>query len=265
MRNILAITMALMIVAVLIMPIMGYTIQTPGNQSYSIKSGPRINYSINPGTAAHNLTPAMVAAAAGGISIPPAVTITRIMPKPAVTITKVVPSIHVVATRNQYTIPAATEQVGQPAAVEQIGQPAAVEKMGAVAKLPTTAAVPANVTTPTVAVPAKATTPTETMFSIMGAVFDDENGNGIKDLNEPGLANWTVNLLKPDNTTIKTTTKDDGSYAFKDLSLGDYVISEAKQSGWDLIAPASNMIKVSLTENSQYKFDQNFANKMVPT
>jgi len=275
MRNILAITMALMIVAVLIMPTMGYTIQTPGNQSYTFVSSPRINYTIGSGIAAHNLTQSMVAALR--TSIPPAVTITRILPRPAVNVTHVAPSIHVVATRGPWTSPAgveqigqpaaveqigqpaavekitqpaAVEQIGQPAAVEQIGQPAAVEKIGAVVEQPPAVAVPANVTAPV-------------MFSIMGMVFDDKDGNGVKDLNESGLTGWIVDLMKPDNTTINTSTKDDGSYAFMDLSVGEYVISEVEQSGWDLIAPTDNMIHVSLTENSQYKFDQNFANKMV--
>jgi hypothetical protein len=263
MRNILAITMALMIVAVLIMPTMGYTIQTPGNQSYTFVSSPRINYTIGSGIAAHNLTQSMVAALR--TSIPPAVTITRILPRPAVNVTHVAPSIHVVATRGPWTSPAGVEQIGQPAAVEQIGQPAAVEKItqpaaveqigqpaavekiGAVVEQPPAVAVPANVTAPV-------------MFSIMGSVFDDQDGNGVKDLNESGLAGWTVDLMKPDNTTINTSTKDDGSYAFMDLSVGEYVISEVKQSNWDLIAPTDNMIKVNLTEN---KIDQNFANKMV--
>jgi hypothetical protein len=245
MRNILAITMALMIVAVLIMPTMGYTIQTPGNQSYTFVSSPRINYTIGSGIAAHNLTQSMVAALR--TSIPPAVTITRILPRPAVNVTHVAPSIHVVATRGPWTSPAGVEQIGQPAAVEQIGQPAAVEKIGAVVEQPPAVAVPANVTAPV-------------MFSIMGSVFDDQDGNGVKDLNESGLAGWTVDLMKPDNTKINTSTKDDGSYAFMDLSVGEYVISEVKQSNWDLIAPTDNMIKVNLTEN---KIDQNFANKMV--
>ncbi len=71
MRNILAITLALMIATVLLMPAMGYTIKSPGNQSYSIVSGPRVNYSISMGIAAHNLTQEMIA---GKGLIMPAVT-----------------------------------------------------------------------------------------------------------------------------------------------------------------------------------------------
>jgi hypothetical protein len=206
MRNILAFTMALMIVAVLIMPTMGYTIQTPGNHSYSIKSSPRINYTISSGIAAHNLTPAMVAAAAGGISIPPAVTITRMLHKPAVTITKVPPSIHVVTKRTQYTIPAATEQVGQPAAVE---------KIGAVVEQPPAEAIPANVTTPTVAVPAnvtaaevaaKVTAPGNATFPENVNITAPRNATFPENVNitAPGNATFpeNVNITAPGNATF---------------------------------------------------------------
>jgi hypothetical protein len=190
MRNILAFTMALMIVAVLIMPTMGYTIQTPGNHSYSIKSSPRINYTISSGIAAHNLTPAMVAA--GGISIPPAVTITRMLHKPAVTITKVPPSIHVVTKRTQYTIPAATEQVGQPAAVE---------KIGAVVEQPPAEAIPANVTTPTVAVPANVTA-----AEVAAKVTAPGNATFPENVNITAPRNATfpenVNITAPGNATF---------------------------------------------------------------
>jgi len=55
MRKVLAITVALMIAAVVLSPAMGYTIQSAGNQSYSVQSE-KTNYTISAGTPGHALT-----------------------------------------------------------------------------------------------------------------------------------------------------------------------------------------------------------------
>ena len=56
MRKVLAITVALMIAAIVLMPALGYTNQAAGNQSYSAKSGEKVGYSFTTGAPAHNLT-----------------------------------------------------------------------------------------------------------------------------------------------------------------------------------------------------------------
>jgi protein tyrosine phosphatase (PTP) superfamily phosphohydrolase (DUF442 family) len=61
MRKVLAITAALMMLAVVIMPALGYTNQAAGNQTYSIKAGDKLqNYSLVAMTPAHSLTPDMI-------------------------------------------------------------------------------------------------------------------------------------------------------------------------------------------------------------
>ena len=47
MRKVLAITVALMIAAIVLMPALGYTNQVAGNQSYTAISAGRVNYSIS--------------------------------------------------------------------------------------------------------------------------------------------------------------------------------------------------------------------------
>ncbi|MFB3765641.1 MAG: hypothetical protein ACE14P_10410 [Methanotrichaceae archaeon] len=79
MRNILAITIALMFAAAMLSPAIGFTFQSGGNQSYSIGSTP-VNYSISMGEPAQNFTPNMIPAAA--------------TPKPAVTVATVSYSIN---------------------------------------------------------------------------------------------------------------------------------------------------------------------------
>ena len=62
MRKILAITVALMIAAIVLMPALGYTNQAAGNQSYTAKSGNQVEHSFKTlNVPAHNLTPNMMA------------------------------------------------------------------------------------------------------------------------------------------------------------------------------------------------------------
>jgi len=60
-RIILLITAILMIAAITLTPALGFTNQAEGNQSYTAISGARINYSLEFGVPAHDLTPDMVA------------------------------------------------------------------------------------------------------------------------------------------------------------------------------------------------------------
>ncbi len=68
MKKILAITMALMIAAVVLSPAVGYTIQSAGNQSYTVQSAKinyslqseRVNYTLAAGTPGHELTADML-------------------------------------------------------------------------------------------------------------------------------------------------------------------------------------------------------------
>ena len=61
MRKVLAITVALMIAAIVLMPALGYTNQAAGNQSYTAKTGNQVEHSFTTNAPAHNLTPDMVA------------------------------------------------------------------------------------------------------------------------------------------------------------------------------------------------------------
>ncbi len=56
-------------------------------------------------------------------------------------------------------------------------------------------------------------------FQISGLKFNDLNGNGIKDPNEPGLKGWMIHLrLEGGEYNQSTLTGDDGSYLFTDLA-----------------------------------------------
>ena len=61
--------------------------------------------------------------------------------------------------------------------------------------------------------------------SIGNMVFVDENGDGIMDATEPGIAGIVVTLTYPDGTTATDTTDADGKYLFEELPAGDYTVT----------------------------------------
>ena len=60
--------------------------------------------------------------------------------------------------------------------------------------------------------------------TIGDTVFSDENGNGIQDGEEKGIAGADVKLTLPDNSTIMTSTNVNGLYLFSALLPGDYKV-----------------------------------------
>ncbi|OPY54450.1 MAG: hypothetical protein A4E49_01027 [Methanosaeta sp. PtaU1.Bin112] len=69
--------------------------------------------------------------------------------------------------------------------------------------------------------------------------FEDKNGNGARDSGEPGLSGWTIRLMKEGAEVDSTVTAADGSYSFKRVVPGSYIIEEAAQAGWTQSYPAS--------------------------
>ena len=86
---------------------------------------------------------------------------------------------------------------------------------------------------------------------ISGIKYNDLNGNGRKDKNEPGLLDWTINLKGPgvNGTTVPTVTDASGNYSFTGLKAGTYTLSEVMQSGWHQ-TDHPNKVKVQSGSNS---------------
>ncbi|OGL83685.1 hypothetical protein A3B36_01080 [Candidatus Uhrbacteria bacterium RIFCSPLOWO2_01_FULL_55_36] len=89
--------------------------------------------------------------------------------------------------------------------------------------------------------------------SISGMKFDDTNGNGIKDPNDPGLPDWRIRMR--DMTTNLVTTRDtdaNGAYAFENLPPGQYRLTERQEDGWVETLPVSpNRYDVTLAQGQQ--------------
>ncbi len=70
-------------------------------------------------------------------------------------------------------------------------------------------------------------------------VWEDQDGDGIQDAGEPGVANVTVNLLDcqgnpvldSNNNPVTTTTDSNGKYLFSDLQPGCYQVEFVAPSG----------------------------------
>ncbi|AFY57075.1 putative collagen-binding protein [Rivularia sp. PCC 7116] len=87
--------------------------------------------------------------------------------------------------------------------------------------------------------------------SIGDEVFNDTDGDGVRDEGEPGVPNVTVTLTQPgpdnqlgtaDDTTQETTTNDQGNYTFGDLPPGPYRIT---------VTPPLNLSEVTNPGGSQ--------------
>lgn len=93
--------------------------------------------------------------------------------------------------------------------------------------------------------------------SISGFKFDDTNGNGTRDVGEPGLSGWTIYLDSNANGALdagepNVVTGSDGSYTFSNLLPGKYLVGEVMQTGWEQTTPGPATFpirRISLTSN----------------
>jgi len=262
MRKILAITVALMIAAIVIMPALGYTNQAAGNQSYSAKSGSSAGYSLKTiNVPAHNLTPDMVVnkysfKSAGVASTRVAYSFQKGANAPY--------SFKLIGVENAVAEGTATKPTAKlgnmagdikdaaasgPASELTPASAPSVEAANTSAPAAEPVAAP---TTEPVAAPAPEPAAPAT-FSIEGTVMDD---------NQTGLAGWTMNLTKDGAVINSVTTATDGKFAFPDLTAGAYAVSELIMDGWNVVSPAEGTAAVDITNASVS--DLVFVNQLVP-
>jgi hypothetical protein len=233
MRKVLAITVALMVAAIVIMPALGYTNQAAGNQSYSAKSGDKPAYSFTTGSPAHNLT---------AETVPNRYSFT---------------SSAVKSTRMAYSF----KQSGrQDYSFKSLGVDNAVAEgmkvqketalLGSMNKKETTnaAANEAPIANETPAAPVE-----QPKFSIEGVVVDN---------NQTGLSGWTMSLSKDGADVSSVASAADGKFSFADLVAGEYAVSEALADGWSIVSPADGKAAVTITDANVT--DLVFVNQLVP-
>jgi hypothetical protein len=87
---------------------------------------------------------------------------------------------------------------------------------------------------------------------ISGAVFNDANGDKIKEASEAGLAGWRVYIDANHDGAFESTersvlTNAAGNWSFSNLAAGSYVIRVSQQSGYTRTTPTAGSYAVSLT------------------
>jgi len=80
--------------------------------------------------------------------------------------------------------------------------------------------------------------------SIAGSVWNDGDGDGVREPGEAGLSGWTVYLDLDANGVLGTdearvVTSSDGSYSFPGLAAGTYLVTLVPQAGWDQTSPSA--------------------------
>lgn len=100
--------------------------------------------------------------------------------------------------------------------------------------------------------------------SISGTKYNDLNGNGILEPNEPPLANWQIfldlnNNGRPDLGEPLTVTNLQGNYSFTNLPPGTYLTREVQQPLWRQTTPNPGPITIVSGSNfTNVNFGNNF-------
>lgn len=103
---------------------------------------------------------------------------------------------------------------------------------------------------------------------ISGTVWEDLDGDGVRDAGEPGLSNWMV-YLDTNNDGDRdvgeslTWSNSQGVYIFKGLSAGTYYVREVLQSNWRQTLPTSGYYQVTLAVGSAAT-NRDFGNQQLP-
>ena len=104
--------------------------------------------------------------------------------------------------------------------------------------------------------------------SISGQKFDDQNKNGIKDDNEPGLPGFTIFLdsveingeLDPGEPFVITDAQ--GNYEFDNMTPAFYTVAEVQQDSYDQTTPPGDVYEITI-ESGQSIGDRDFGNHLL--
>ena len=86
--------------------------------------------------------------------------------------------------------------------------------------------------------------------SISGTKWNDINGDGVRQQNEPGIAGWQIYLDSNGDGQFQAgessrLTAADGSYSFTNLTPGLYAVAEEQRAGWVQTSPGGGSVSLS--------------------
>jgi len=97
---------------------------------------------------------------------------------------------------------------------------------------------------------------------IKGWKFNDLNGNSTRDMGEPGLPGWTIELYQGSTLLGTRITNSVGYYSFQSNTLlgGTYIVKEVNQSGWTQTCPVGGSYTVYVAAGGMSS-NKNFGNQ----
>ncbi|HLX12750.1 MAG TPA: FG-GAP-like repeat-containing protein, partial [Bacteroidota bacterium] len=84
---------------------------------------------------------------------------------------------------------------------------------------------------------------------IRGTVFNDANGNGVRDSGETALSNWPIQLLGTSAGMAHTDTG--GHFQFADLIDGSYELNDFHEFGWADTHPNGSSYSITVNQNNK--------------
>jgi hypothetical protein len=257
MRKVLAVITAILLAAIVFAPAMGYSFSSGPKPAFSIGGSEKVNYSIGNGTVAHE----MVYSEAMAENYPTPSVVSKAVPysiglgtaaKYSLTVSNAT-NIAVLGGYKPSMIGAAKNLslgLAKPTETENATEQATQPALPAPEVIDLTKG---NVSVPNQTAP-EIPAPVAVKLGIKGMV---------KDENETGLAEWKIDLATSDHKAIaNTTSAENGSYSFSDLTAGDYMVSEMLPADWVAVSPADGVASVTLKDK---EVTLDFINKMNAT
>ncbi len=112
----------------------------------------------------------------------------------------------------------------------------------------------------------------ESIFStqVEGKIWRDDNGNGARDVGEPGLSNWTAYLDLDDSGTLDVdepfaVTDANGDYSIDTFEApGDYTLREVLKPRWEQTFPTGGAHSITIAQRGDVLTGLDFGNKPFP-
>ena len=93
------------------------------------------------------------------------------------------------------------------------------------------------------------------LTTVTGNVFNDLNGNSLRDT-EPGLANWTIELVNAATNAVvaSTSTNTTGFFSISGVGPGNYIVREVLQGGFVASTPATQTFSATSGTPTTFTF-----------
>jgi hypothetical protein len=82
--------------------------------------------------------------------------------------------------------------------------------------------------------------------TITGAKYEDMEADGDRDADDPGLADWTINLGGGPSAPRSAQTAAGGAYTIAGLRPGTYTVAEQLKAGWRYSAPSDGSHTITI-------------------